>query len=104
MPTAIQFVRTLSSESNVDQRHCKRVLEALGKCVTSGLKEKGVVKIPNLVEVRKKVVKAKPARAVKVFGRVIQADPKPASLRFQAKVAKKLTDRLLAALPPVERQ
>ena len=72
--------------------------------MTSEVKEKGFSKLPNLVEVRKKVAKAQPERTKWAFGKVIKKGPKPAGLRFHVKVAKKLRDRLIAVFPPGEQQ
>ena len=94
MPTAAVFLKAVASESGLRRAEVKKVLSAFSNVLVEQTLAKGSCKIPNLVVVQRKVVKARDAGVRKVFGTEVQVGPKPATIKVVARPLKQLKDLL----------
>ena len=94
MPTAAAFVKAVASEAGVGQADARKVLRAPNSVVVREVLAKGVARIPNLVGLRRKVVKARVAGVRKAFGKEILVGPRPSRIKVVASPTKQLKDLL----------
>ena len=94
MPTAAVFVKAVATEAGVGRPEVRKVLSALTSVLVQHTLAKGSCKIPNLIVVQKKVVKAREAGVRKVCGKEIQVGAKPSSIKVVARPLKQLKDLL----------
>ena len=94
MPATTALVKAIASEAAVGRGEVKKVLNALSSVLVHQTLAKGSCKIPNLVVVQRKVVRARQAGVKKVFGKDIQVGPKPATIKVVARPLRQLKDLL----------
>jgi hypothetical protein len=88
------IVKAVATEAGVGRAEAKSVLVALNSVVVREVLAKGSFKVPSLVVVQKKIVKARQAGTKKVFGKEVQVGPKAASIKVVARPLKQLRDLL----------
>jgi nucleoid DNA-binding protein len=86
------FLNDVAMQSRLPVSEVRKMVEALFKVVTLGLKEKQTIRIPGLVMIRIKEIKAKPARSKKMFGQERILPAHPGRKRVRATVLKRLRD------------
>ena len=88
----MSFVNRVATAAHVERGHVQKVLTALAEVLKDDLQEKRKVRIPGLLCASVCIVKEKPPREKKFFGKVLQLERKPSRKTVRLVAGKKLRD------------
>ena len=83
-----EFLAEVASFCLLPTSDVRKVLEGLRKTLLKGVREKGVARLPNVVVLRVKVKKARPAETRMLFGCKKEVPAKPAAKKITSSVLK----------------